>query len=33
MARVKGIKPATAAKLSNAGLTVGDAPYIAAGDK
>jgi competence protein ComEA len=33
MARVKGIKPATATKLSAAGLTVGDAPYPAAGDK
>lgn len=27
MARVKGIKPATAAKLSAQGLTVNDAPY------
>jgi competence protein ComEA len=27
MARVKGIKPATAAKLSEQGLTVNDAPY------
>jgi len=27
MARVKGIKPATAAKLSANGLTVGDAPF------
>ena len=27
MARVKGIKPATANKLSAAGLTVGVAPY------
>lgn len=25
--RVKGIKPATAAKLSKSGLTVNDAPY------
>jgi competence protein ComEA len=33
MARVKGIKPATASKLSIAGLTVGDAPFTAAGDK
>jgi len=31
MARVKGVKPATAAKLSKAGLTVQGAPYIAAG--
>jgi competence protein ComEA len=29
MARVKGIKAATATKLSAAGLTVGDAPYPA----
>ncbi len=27
MQRVKGIKPATAAKLSDGGLTVGDQPY------
>jgi competence protein ComEA len=27
MARVKGVKSATATKLSAAGLTVGDAPY------
>lgn len=27
MARVKGIKPRTAAKLSGNGLTVGDQPY------
>lgn len=27
MQRVKGIKPATAAKLSSGGLTVGDATY------
>ncbi len=27
MARVKGIKPVTAAKLSQEGLTVNDAPY------
>lgn len=27
MARVKGLKPATAAKLSKAGLTVQGAPY------
>ena len=33
MARVKGIKPATAAKLSNAGLTVGKSPYPALGDQ
>jgi competence protein ComEA len=30
MQRVKGIKPATAAKLSAAGLKVGDTPYPAA---
>jgi competence protein ComEA len=29
MRRVKGIKPSLAAKLSEAGLTVADAPYIA----
>ena len=28
MARVKGIKPATAAKVSQAGLTVQGAPYM-----
>jgi competence protein ComEA len=33
MARVKGIKPATATKLSVAGLTVGDAPYPTTGDR
>jgi competence protein ComEA len=33
MARVKGIKPATATKLSAAGLTVGDAPYPELGGK
>lgn len=33
MARVKGIKPTTATKLSAAGLTVGDAPYPTTGDK
>jgi len=31
MARVKGIKPATAAKLSKAGLTVQGAPYAGTG--
>jgi competence protein ComEA len=30
MQRVKGIKPATAAKLSSGGLTVGDQPYTTA---
>jgi competence protein ComEA len=33
MARVKGIKPAAATKLSAAGLTVGDALYPTTGDK
>jgi competence protein ComEA len=33
MARVKGIKPATATKLSVAGMTVGDAPYPTTGDR
>ena len=33
MARVKGIKPATASKLSAHGLTVGDAPFQPAGAK
>lgn len=33
MKRVKGIKPATATKLSAAGLTVGDASYPAAGNQ
>jgi competence protein ComEA len=33
MARVKGIKPASAAKLSANGLTVGDAPFTPAGTK
>ena len=31
MARVKGVKAATAAKLSRAGLTVQGAPYAGAG--
>jgi competence protein ComEA len=30
MRRVKGIKPATAAKLSDGGLSVGDVPYTPA---
>ena len=30
MARVKGIKPNTAAKLSQGGLSVGDVPYTPA---
>jgi competence protein ComEA len=30
MARVKGLKPATTTKLSNAGLTVQGAPYAGA---
>jgi competence protein ComEA len=33
MRRVKGIKPATATKLSAAGLTVGDVPYPAQDSK
>jgi len=33
MARVKGIKAASAARLSQAGLTVGGAPFSAAKDQ